>query len=58
MNRRHLVRLAAGGLFLFLVWIAWTQNQTAPAALKISKVLENLYEIEGDGGNVAVRVTN
>jgi cyclase len=58
MNRRHLVRLTAAGLFLFLVWIAWTQSQAARAELKISKILENLYEIEGDGGNVAVRVTN
>jgi len=58
MKRSHLVRLSAAGLFLILGWIAWTQNQTAPGALKLSKVRESLYEIEGDGGNVAVEVTN
>ncbi len=58
MNRRHLVRITAFTLFLFIAWLAWTQNQTAPAELKVNKVVENLYEIEGDGGNVAVRVTS
>ena len=57
MKRRHLVRPAAAGLFFFLAWVSWTQNQSVPAELKLNKVRDNLYEIEGDGGNVAVRVT-
>ena len=38
-------------------WIAYTQNP-APPQLKVNKVKEDLFEIEGDGGNVAVYVTN
>ena len=58
MNRRILARVSAGGLFLLLAWMAWTQNQGQPPQLKVNKVHDNLYEIEGDGGNVAVLVTN
>jgi glyoxylase-like metal-dependent hydrolase (beta-lactamase superfamily II) len=40
-------------------WIAYTQNQgKQPPALTLNKVKDNLYEIEGDGGNVAVYVTS
>jgi cyclase len=40
-------------------WIAYTQNQgKQPPQLTLNKVNEDLYEIEGDGGNVAVYVTN
>jgi cyclase len=58
MDRRILVRFSAGALFLLLAWMAWTQNQTQPPQLKVNKVHDDLYEIEGDGGNVAVLVTN
>jgi glyoxylase-like metal-dependent hydrolase (beta-lactamase superfamily II) len=58
VNRIHLVRTAAICLLLFTAWFARTQNQTAPAELRVNKVRDNLYEIEGDGGNVAVRVTS
>lgn len=51
------VRMAAGALFLTLGWIAYTQNQ-APAKLTINKLKPDLYEIVGDGGNVAAYVTN
>ena len=40
-----------------LAWIAYTQNQ-APAKLTLNKVKDDLYEIEGDGGNVAVYITD
>src|SRR3954471_2053865 len=53
MNR---TRFCAGFLFLLFSWIAYTQNQ-APQ-LTISKVKDDLYNIEGDGGNVAVLVTS
>jgi glyoxylase-like metal-dependent hydrolase (beta-lactamase superfamily II) len=49
-------RLLAAASFLFLGWFAWTQTQ--PPQLTINKVKDGLYEIEGDGGNVAVLVTN
>lgn len=57
MIRRLLVRIGAGVLFLVLAWIGYTQNQTQPGKLTINKVHDDLYEIEGDGGNVAVLVT-
>lgn len=55
------LRVSAGALFLALGWFAYTeqaytQNQ-APAKLKLNKVTNDLYEIEGDGGNVAVYIT-
>src|SRR5580658_9737763 len=58
MNRRLIVRLSAAALFILLAWIAYTQNQTQPAQLTINKVKDGLFEIEGDGGNVAVLVTS
>jgi cyclase len=50
-------RISAGALFLTLGWMAYTQSP-APAKLTINKVKDDLYEIEGDGGNVAVYITN
>src|SRR5580658_1432827 len=58
MNRRLIARICAGVLFLLLAWIGYTQNQGQPGQLKINKVHDDLYEIEGDGGNVAVLVTS
>src|SRR6202162_4474272 len=59
MSRTLAVRFSAGLLFLFAAWIAYTQNQNKqPPQLKINKVKDDLYEIEGDGGNVAVYITN
>jgi len=57
MSRTHLSRLFAAALLLTGCWIAYTQTQ-APAKLTISKVKEDLYMIEGGGGNVAVYVTS
>src|ERR1019366_8265672 len=58
MNRRLIARICAGVLFLLLAWVGYTQNQGQPPQLTINKVHDDLYEIEGDGGNVAVLVTN
>jgi len=57
MNRTLVARLSAGMLFLTLAWIGYTQSP-APAKLTLNKVKDDLYEIEGDGGNVAVYVTD
>ena len=57
ITRAGIVRTAVVTCFVLLGWIAYTQTQP-PATLTISKVKDNLYEIEGDGGNVAVLVTN
>src|SRR6202011_582166 len=59
MSRTLVVRFSAGLLFLFAAWVAYTQNQNKqPPQLKINKVKDDLYEIEGDGGNVAVYITD
>src|SRR5258708_9863620 len=59
MNRTRIARMCAGLLFLLFSWIAYTQSQGQPAPqLTISKVKDDLYNIEGDGGNVAVLVTS
>jgi cyclase len=58
MNRTLIARACAGLLLLMGCWIAYTQNQKAPAKLTLNKVKEDLYEIEGDGGNVAAYVTS
>ena len=57
MSRTLLTRISAAALFLGIAWVAYTQNP-APAKLTLNKVKDDLYEIEGDGGNVAVYVTN
>jgi cyclase len=53
MHRILAARIIFGTAFLTLAWIAWTQTPQ----LTINKVKDNLFEIEGDGGNVAVLVT-
>src|ERR1700719_2807427 len=59
MSRTLAVRFSAGLLFLLAAWVAYTQNQNKqPPQLTINKVKDDLYEIEGDGGNVAVYITN
>jgi glyoxylase-like metal-dependent hydrolase (beta-lactamase superfamily II) len=57
MNRTHVIRATAGTLFLLIAWIAYTQG-TQPTQLTLNKVKDDLYEIEGDGGNVAVYLTD
>src|ERR1700687_3039984 len=59
MSRTLVARLSVGALFLMGCWIAYTQNQAKqPPQLTINKVKEDLYYIEGDGGNVAVYITS
>ena len=57
MSRTLLTRISAGVLFLALAWIAYTQAPQ-PQKLTLNKVKDDLYEIEGDGGNVAVYITD
>ena len=58
MSRTLVLRLSVGIIFLLGGWVAFTQNPGGPPQLKINKVADDLYEIEGDGGNVAVYITN
>jgi len=67
MSRTLLVRFSAIAISLGCAWLAYTQGP-APAKgggakqqkgqLTTQKVADDLYMIEGDGGNVAVYVTN
>jgi cyclase len=57
MSRTTIVRLSGAGIFLLLSWVAYTQN-AAPPQLTIEKIKDDLYDIVGDGGNVAAYVTN
>jgi glyoxylase-like metal-dependent hydrolase (beta-lactamase superfamily II) len=58
MSRTLLARTFTGVLLLAGCWMAYTQNQGGPPPqLTLNKVKDDLYEIEGDGGNVAVYVT-
>jgi len=56
MSRTQLFRISAATLFLLIAWVAYTQTQ--PPQLTINQVKDDLYYIEGDGGNVAVYITN
>jgi len=67
MSRTLVVRLSATVLALGCAWIAYTQappqgkdgkQQAKQASNKLNKITDDLYEIEGDGGNVAVYITN
>jgi len=57
MNRTLIARLSTGVLFAAGAWLAYTQGNQ-PAELKLNQVKPDLYEIEGDGGNVAVYLTD
>jgi glyoxylase-like metal-dependent hydrolase (beta-lactamase superfamily II) len=58
MSRTLVARTSAGALLLLGCWVAYTQNQGGqPPQLTLNKVKDDLYEIEGDGGNVAVYLT-
>src|ERR1019366_6472229 len=56
LNPTLFARLCAAALLLTGCWIAYTQTQAQP--LTLSKVKDDLYMIEGDGGNVAFYVTS
>jgi len=62
MSRTLIARISACVLFLTLAFIAYKQpaytQNPAPAKLTLNKVKDDLYEIEGDGGNVAVYITD
>jgi cyclase len=63
MNRTLTIRISAAALLLAGAWFAYTekaytQNDAKKApALMLHKIKDDLYWIEGDGGNVAVYVT-
>jgi glyoxylase-like metal-dependent hydrolase (beta-lactamase superfamily II) len=61
MSRILVARISLGALFLCGCWMANTQNRDgapARAQLTVNKVKDDLYELEGPGGNVAVYITD
>ena len=67
MSRTLLVRLSATCIALGCAWVAYTQapqgkqdgkQQAKQANNKLNKITDDLYEIEGDGGNVAFYITS
>lgn len=53
-----LVRVSAAFLALLGGFIAYTQNPPAAPQNTLQKVRDDLYLIQGDGGNVAIYLTN
>lgn len=58
MVRRLTTWLGAALFFFLAAWMGYTQNSAQPPKLTLNKVTDDLYEIEGDGGNVAVYLTS
>ena len=59
MSQTRITRIGGAAVFLFGCWVAYTQTQTKqPPPLTLNKVKADLYEVVGDGGNVAVYVTS
>jgi glyoxylase-like metal-dependent hydrolase (beta-lactamase superfamily II) len=58
MNKSLLVRVGIAALATTGIWLAHTQTARGPQPLSIEKVRDDLYAIIGDGGNVAVYLTN
>jgi cyclase len=58
MLRRLTTWLGAAIFFFLIAWMGYTQNPAQPPKLTLNKVTDDLYEIEGDGGNVAVYLTS
>jgi glyoxylase-like metal-dependent hydrolase (beta-lactamase superfamily II) len=57
MRRTAALRIVTTMFGIVGIFAAYTQNP-APRPLRTQKVKDNLYMISGDGGNVAVLVTN
>jgi len=58
MNKTLRVRVYGGILFLACVIAGYTFQATPVPTLTIEKVYDDLYMVVGDGGNVAVYITN
>ena len=58
MTRIFKVRTSACLMLLSCAFAAYTYQATPPPVLTIEKIKEDLFMIVGDGGNVAVYVTN
>jgi cyclase len=57
LKRSRLVTTFLGIFLLLCAWTAFTQTAKPPGPLRITPLKPDLYEITGEGGNVAVYVT-
>src|SRR5215469_14445090 len=58
MKRKTLSSILLAAFLLQGAWVVYTQNQKPPGPLRIQKIKGDLFMISGEGGNVAVYVTN
>src|SRR6266700_4654255 len=58
MSRTYLVGIFTALFVLLCAWSVYTQNEKLPGPLRLEKVKDDLYMISGEGGNVAVYVTD
>src|SRR5215468_10177239 len=58
MNRKSLAGILGAILVTHAAWTVYSQNRKPPGPLQIQRVKGDLYVISGEGGNVAVYVTN
>ena len=58
MSRGSLARMFVAILVLQSAWVVYTQSAKPAGPLRIAKVKGDLYMISGEGGNVAVYVTD
>ena len=58
MSRTLLYRCAAAVVAAAGCWFAFTQTHPQAPKLTMNRVKDDLYVIEGDGGNVAVYLTS
>ncbi len=58
MKRTFFIWILVGISVPGAAWVAHSQNARRPGPLRIEKVKGDLYMISGEGGNVAVYVTN
>ena len=58
MSKTLLTRSLAGIALCLGAWVAYTQNQPPAQPLKVNKISNDPYDLERDGGNVAVYLTD
>ena len=58
MSRPTFIRLFVAAFVLQGAWAAYTQSGKPPAPLRTERVRDDLYMVAGEGGNVAMYVTD
>lgn len=58
MSRTLVLRLSGAICFSIVSWIACSRSEVKRPSNRLDKITDDLYEIEGDGGNVAFYITD